>query len=70
MPDCNSLSLHPGLATDGAGVLAILADLFYNLPEQGTVMGTIFYKSHLVHALGLFTHVMNEPDIFRIMDLI
>lgn len=46
------------LATEGAGVLGVLADLnlFHHLPERGTITGTVFTNnSHLLGALGLQT---------------
>lgn len=67
VPEANNLFLHPSLATEGAGVLAVLADLnlFHHLPERGTITGTIFHNnSHLLGALGLFIHVMDEHKTF------
>lgn len=51
-------SLVTHLATEGAGVLSVLADLnlFHHLPEGGTITGTVFpNNSHLLGAFGLQT---------------
>lgn len=41
MPDAGGLSLHPGLAIDGASVLGVLADLnfLHPFPERDTITG-------------------------------
>lgn len=48
VPDANSLSLHLGLATEGASVLDGLADysFLHHFPEGGTIVGPIFPDDH------------------------
>merc|ERR1719245_2146531 len=54
-PDANSRSLHLVLATEGAAVLGMLADLHLldSLPEAGSIPGAVLASnSDLLGALG------------------
>lgn len=58
-------SLVTHLATEGAGVLGMLADLnlFHHLPKGGTITGTIFpNNSHLLGAFGLQTEDAKKQE--------
>lgn len=57
MPDANGSSLHLGLATEGASVLGVLADLnfLHHFLEGGTIAGPVF-PNH-PDLLGAFSHV-------------
>ena len=70
MPNAHSSSLHLGLATEGAGVLGLLADLnfLHHFPEAGTITGPVFpYDSNI---LGAFCHSATSsgpsPELSRV----
>lgn len=55
MLDANGLSLHLGVATEGASVLGVLADFnfLHHFSERGTVTGPVFpYDPDLLCALS------------------
>ena len=56
MPNAHSSSLHLGFATEGAGILGVLADFnfLHHFSEGGTITGPV-----LAHDsdLGAFRHV-------------
>ena len=57
VPDAHCLPFHLGLATEGAGVLGMLANLnlLHHLPEGGLITGPIF--THDSDLLGAFGHL-------------
>ena len=57
MPNAHNSSLHLGFATEGAGILVVLADFnfLHHFPEEGTIMGPVF--AHDSDLLGAFHHV-------------
>ena len=57
VPNAHSSSLHFGFATDGAGILGVLADFnfLHHFPEGGTITGPVF--AHDSDLLGAFRHV-------------
>ena len=57
VPNAHSSSLHFGFATDGAGILGVLADFnfLHHFPEGGTITGPVF--AHDSDLLGAFCHV-------------
>ena len=57
VPNAHSSSLHLGFATEGAGILGVLADFssLHHFPEGGTITGGVF--AHSSNFLGAFCHV-------------
>ena len=56
VPNAHSSSLHLGFATEGAGILGVLADFssLHHFPEGGTKTGGVF--AHNSNFLGAFCH--------------
>ena len=56
VPNAHSSSLHLGFATEGAGILGVLADFsfLHHFPEGGTITGGVF--AHSSNFLGAFCH--------------
>ena len=57
VPNAHSSSLHFGFATDGAGILGVLADFnfLHHFPEGGTITGPVF--AHDSDLFDAFCHV-------------
>ena len=57
VPDAHCLPFHLGFATEGAGILGVLANLnlLHHLPEEGPIAGPVF--THDSYLLGVFGHV-------------
>ena len=57
VPNAHSSSLHLGFATEGAGILGVLADFnfLHHFSEGGTITGPVL--AHDSDLLGAFRHV-------------
>ena len=57
VPNAHNSSLYLGFATEGAGILGVLADFnfLHHFPEGGTITGPVF--AHDSDLLGAFHHV-------------